>query len=115
MQAGDDNGSRVGSVAEQLQGIELMLWVQVIRGFIQQVDVGLLGQNLGNREPSPLAAGQCQHIARRESREAYRIERCIGYGKIDIGLPVKTSDMRVTVDHRSIKHSRRKNIVDMLR
>ena len=53
-----------------------MLRIEVIRRFIEQVQIRCLGQDLCDGESAALAAGQSQHVTIGESFKIDRCERC---------------------------------------
>ncbi len=78
MQTGDDCGPRIRRLPEYLQGVELMLGIQVVRRLVEQIHVRSLSEHLGNRQPAAFAARQGQDVAVRQGLESHGFECFVG-------------------------------------
>jgi hypothetical protein len=115
MQARDDRGTIVDFFPEQAQGIELVLRVEVICRFVEQVDVRLLCKYLRNCESPPLSARQSQHVTASQSPEVDGRERRTTDIEVLGRLPLEASNVWMTAYHGGIEYRCREYIVDMLR
>ncbi len=115
MQARNDAGPVIGDAAEYPQRVDLVLRIQVIGRFVEQVDVGRLRQDLCDGQAAALPSRQRQDITIRQVPDTDHFERCTREFVILVRLPAETPDMRMAADERRIEHRCRKDIVGVLR
>ena len=115
MKARNNGGASISFLPEQPQSIELVLRIQMISRFIEQIQIWRLCQYLSDRQPTPFTTGQGQDIS---TREIFKVDRCQGRRRnVDIRLrfPIQATDMWMATNQSCIDYGRWKNIVDVLR
>ncbi len=78
MQARDHASAVARGLPEDAQRFHLVLGIEMIRRFVEQVDVGRLGEHLGDRETATFSARQRQDVTVRQVADADRLERRMG-------------------------------------
>jgi hypothetical protein len=115
VQARDYGRTVIRLAAEQLQRVELVLRVEVIRRFVQQVYLRLLCEHLGNGEASTFAARQREHVPVREFMKVDGGKCSLRDRGVPRGLPLESSDVRMAPDHGRLEDGRGKDVVNVLR
>jgi hypothetical protein len=105
----------VREAPEDPQHVELMLRIELLDRFIQQVIQRVLGQHRGSGQASPLAARQGADVAIVECGQVDRCQATVCHGPVRIRFPLPEAEVRMPPDQYRVQRGGRKRVLVDLR
>src|SRR5688572_8603326 len=111
MKAGDDRTSGIGARAEETQHVELVVRIEMVGGFIEQINARGLCERGGDGDAAAFATGQRLNVVSFHAREPDRAQRIARETNILPAFPAPEVNMRMAADGRRFEYRGGKGIL----